>query len=181
MIPSAGFSRIQADARATLPGTIASANRSGRIRACKRVSMLAALKDHTVQMTALIVDDEPDVLRYMSIILEGVGYEILAADGGDEALALCKLHVIDVMISDVAMPRMNGRELAECVNAQYPDVPIVFVSGYPESKEILAGLNARGFAHGYTYLQKPFRPEALLKAIKAAFKIATKLKVAAAH
>jgi CheY-like chemotaxis protein len=130
-------------------------------------------------MTALIVDDEISVLRYTSTILRGVGYEILAADGGDEALALCKSHVVDLMISDVAMPRMNGRALAECINAQYPDVPILFVSGYPESKEMVAGLTARGFAHGYTYLQKPFRSADLLSAIKTAFKSVAGLKFAA--
>ena len=112
-------------------------------------------------MTILIVDDETSVLRYTSTIVRDVGYEILAADGGEEALALCKSHVIDLMISDVFMPRMNGRALAE-------------------SKEIVAGLTARGFAHGYTYLQKPFRPEDLLSAIKAAFKIVAELKLAAA-
>ena len=130
-------------------------------------------------MTVLIVDDEISVQRYTSIILRGVGYEILAADGGDEALALCKSRVIDLMISDVAMPRMNGRALAECMNAQYPGVPILFISGYPESKEIVAGLTARGFAHGYIYLQKPFRSSDLLSAIKAAFNRVAGLKLAA--
>jgi len=129
-------------------------------------------------MTVLIVDDEVDVLRCTSIILKSVGYEILAADGGDEALVLCESNVIDLMISDVAMPRMNGCALAACMNAKYPDVPILFMSGYPESKEIVAGLTARGFAHGYTYLQKPFRSEDLLQAIKMAFRsVGSKLAV----
>jgi CheY-like chemotaxis protein len=130
-------------------------------------------------MTVLIIDDEIGILRYISTILRNVGYEILVADGGDEALALCKSQVIDLMISDVAMPRMNGCALAACMNA-HPHVPIMFISGYPESKEIVAGLTARGFAHGYTYLKKPFRSEELLRAIKTAFKTVAGFKLAAA-
>ena len=84
------------------------------------------------------------------------------------------------MISDVAMPRMNGSALAECMNAQYPDVPVLFISGYPESKEIVTGLTARGFAHGYTYLKKPFRSEELLSAITKAFKRVASFKLGAA-
>src|ERR1700689_3765085 len=98
-------------------------------------------------MTILIVDDEPSVLRFMAAIVQTAGYEVLQADGGDEALEICesRAYGIDLMISDVAMPRMNGRALAECMNQKYPYVPIVFVSGYPESRVMVAGLTARGF------------------------------------
>src|SRR5450631_3765351 len=108
-------------------------------------------------MTILIVDDEPSVLRFVTHIMLSAGYEVLQADGGEEALAICKSHVccFDLMISDIAMPRMNGRALAECMNRGYPGVPIIFMSGYPESREIVAGLVARGFENGYTFLQKP--------------------------
>ena len=101
-------------------------------------------------MTILIVDDEPSVLRFMAAIVRTAGYEVLLADGGDEALAICKssAYGIDLMISNVAMPRMNGRA----------GVPIVFVSGYPKSRVIVAGLPARGFENGYVYLQKPLPP-----------------------
>jgi len=133
-------------------------------------------------MTILIVDDEPSVLRYIATVVRKEGYEVLQADGGDEALAMCESHTgcIDLMVSDVAMPRMNGRALAECMNRTYPGVPIIFVSGYPASRELVAGLTARGFENGYTYLQKPFKPQELLRAIAAAFKAVTKLKTSTA-
>jgi len=129
-------------------------------------------------MTILIVDDEPFVLRLMAATLRAAGYELLQADGGDEALAICESHAhcIDLMISDVAMPRMNGRALADCMNHKYPDVPIVFVSGYPESRAIVAGLTARGFENGFTYLQKPFRPQELLNAVKTVLRTADKVR-----
>ena len=133
-------------------------------------------------MTILIVDDEVSVLRYIATIVQRGGYDVLQADSGDDALAVCKSHAswIDLIISDVVMPRMNGRALAECMNRTYPGVPIIFVSGYPASRELVAGLTARGFENGYTYLQKPFKPQELLRAIAAAFKAVTKLKTSTA-
>ena len=96
-------------------------------------------------------------------------------------MAICESHAccFDLMISDVAMPRMNGRTLAECMNRRHPGVPIVFVSGYPESREIVAGLTARGFENGYSYLQKPFMAQELMKAIRVTFKIVAALKASA--
>jgi two-component system, cell cycle sensor histidine kinase and response regulator CckA len=132
-------------------------------------------------LTILIVDDEPAVLSYIAAIVRKEGYEVLQADGGDEALTICESHAccVDLMISDVAMPRMNGRALAGCMNRRYPGVPIVFVSGYAESREILAGLTARGFENGYSYLQKPFVAQELMKAIRAALKTVAVLKSSA--
>ena len=133
-------------------------------------------------MTILIVDDEPSVLRLMAATVRTAGYEVLQADGGDEALAICESHArcLDLMISDVAMPRMNGRALAECMNDRHPGVPIIFVSGYSESPVILAGLTARGFENGYTYLQKPFRAQELLKVVKTVLRTVAKVRVSTA-
>ena len=133
-------------------------------------------------MTILIVDDEPSVLRYIAAVVRKEGYEVLQADGGEEALAVCKSHdyYIDLMISDVAMPRMNGRALAECMNERYPGVPIIFVSGYPASRELVKGLKARGFENGYIYLQKPCKPEELLRSIATALAAGAKLKTSTA-
>jgi two-component system cell cycle sensor histidine kinase/response regulator CckA len=133
-------------------------------------------------MTILIVDDEPSVLRFMAAIVRTAGYEVLQADGGDEALAICesRAYGIDLMISDVAMPRMNGHALAECMNQKYPYVPIVFVSGYPESRVMVAGLTARGFESGYTYLQKPFTAQEFLTVIRTVVRTAPKGRVSTA-
>jgi two-component system, cell cycle sensor histidine kinase and response regulator CckA len=133
-------------------------------------------------MTILIVDDEPSVLRFMAAIVRTAGYEALLADGGDEALVLCESSAsgIDLIISDVAMPRMNGRALAECMNRKYPGVPIVFVSGYPESRVIIAGLTTRGFENGYTYLQKPFTAQDLLKVVETVIRSRANIRVSTA-
>jgi DNA-binding NtrC family response regulator len=119
-------------------------------------------------MTILIVDDEQAVLRFLADAVETKGYEVLRANSGEEALTICESResCFDLLISDVAMPRMNGRALAECMNRRYPGAPVIFISGYPESRQLLEGLTARGFEQGYTFLEKPFRAEALLKVIK---------------
>jgi CheY-like chemotaxis protein len=134
-------------------------------------------------MTILLVDDEPSVLRFMAAAVQTAGYEVLLADGGEEALAICESHAccIDLMISDIAMPRMNGRALAECMNERYPYAPIVFVSGYPESSVIEVGLTARGFGNGYTYLQKPFTSQDLLSVIKTALGTTTKVRASSSE
>ena len=54
------------------------------------------------------------------------------------------------------------------MNLRHPDIPVIFVSGYPESRKILAGLTARGFENGYTYLQKPFSGKELLARVRTA-------------
>jgi two-component system cell cycle sensor histidine kinase/response regulator CckA len=133
-------------------------------------------------MTVLVVDDEPSVLKFMALVLQTAGYEVLLADGGDEALAFCEAHAygIDLMISDVAMPKMNGRALAECMNRRHPDVPIIFVSGYPESRAIVAGLTARGFKNGYTYAEKPLSAQQLLDLVKKVVVKAGKIRLPAA-
>ncbi len=121
-------------------------------------------------MTILIVDDEPAVLRFLAVAVENHGYEVLRANGGAEALTICECResCFDLLISDVAMPRMNGRALAECMNRRYPGVPVIFISGYPGSRQLLEGLTARGFEQGFTFLEKPFSTATLLQAIKTA-------------
>ena len=121
-------------------------------------------------MTILIVDDEPAILRYLATILRGDGYEVLLADGGDEALMVCESAAccFDLMITDIAMPRMNGQELADCMNLRHPGTPIIFMSGYHKSREILAGLTGHGFRNGYTYLEKPFGGKELLAIVRTA-------------
>lgn len=127
-------------------------------------------------MTILIVDDEPAVLRLLATVVQSAGYEALKADTGGEALAFCESTdcCIDLVISDVVMPRTDGRALAECMNRKYPGVPIIFVSGYPQSRQLIDGLTARGFLQDYTFVEKPFSAEALLKVIRKVLRPAAK-------
>ena len=104
--------------------------------------------------TILFVEDE-ELLLHMGIeALESLGYQVLAATTPDEALHLAELHAdrIDLLITDIIMPKMNGQELAERVAAFCPGVKRLFISGYPADFVAQHGvLNAN--VH---FLQKPF-------------------------
>jgi two-component system, cell cycle sensor histidine kinase and response regulator CckA len=114
--------------------------------------------------TLLLVEDE-DVLRgLVRRVLERHGYTVLEASDGEEALALCEQHdgVIHLVVSDVVMPRMGGRELAERLSAVRPELQVLYVSGYTDDDVVRHGLLDPRMA----YLQKPFTPEALARKIR---------------
>ncbi|MFC3608776.1 response regulator [Stutzerimonas tarimensis] len=102
----------------------------------------------------LLVDDDPNVREVTAAMLDQLGYEVLVADSGPNALvSLERGAEVDLLLADFAMPGMNGGELASLVNARFPDLPVVFVTGYAE----LGRLNA-----GETLIvQKPFTEELL--------------------
>jgi PAS domain S-box-containing protein len=104
--------------------------------------------------TVLFVEDE-EVLLHMGIeALESLGYRVLAAATPDEALQLAKMHAarLDLLITDIIMPRMNGQELAERVATLRPGVARLFVSGYPADFVAQRGV----LGADVHFLQKPF-------------------------
>src|SRR2546421_3864364 len=101
----------------------------------------------------LVVDDEPMVLQALSAILAGAGYEVLGAANGDRALELYgnRDERIDVVLSDLTMPGIDGPQLARCLCERWPGMGVVFMSGY--SAEMLSNCGMAAAAH---FLQKPF-------------------------
>ena len=114
--------------------------------------------------TILVVEDEVAVSDLVVRALEQYGYTVFQAANGSEALELVQKidTAVDLVITDVVMPRMGGVELAHALTDIWPDVPILFISGYNEELTLARGelrqLNA--------YLQKPFRPAALLRMVR---------------
>jgi PAS domain S-box-containing protein len=109
--------------------------------------------------TVLLVDDDALVAFGTASMLEDMGHVVIEANSGAKALALLEAHPkIDIMITDFAMPGMNGRELAELARSQRPDLPIIIASGYAELPE------ANGL--DLPRLNKPFQ-EAQLKELIA--------------
>jgi two-component system, cell cycle sensor histidine kinase and response regulator CckA len=109
--------------------------------------------------TVLLVEDEPAMLAMTSTLLEGMGYTVIAAGSAEEALRVAadRASEIRVLLTDVVMPDMNGRDLATIIAARYPHVAVVFMSGY--TADVIA-------SHGVLddrvlFLQKPFTKEAL--------------------
>ncbi len=112
--------------------------------------------------TVLLVEDEADVRTLTCEFLKAAGYEVLTAADGEEGLAVGHKFAdeIDVLVTDVVMPRMRGPELAKRLKRQLPELKVVYMSGYTE--EFSEGTNV---LEGASFLQKPFSRDALLRQI----------------
>ena len=112
------------------------------------------------------MEDQEEVRRLISAILEGYGYRVLQVSNGPDALALAGQHpeTIHLLLTDVVLPFMNGRILADRLMADRPDLKVLFVSGYTEETIGHHGV----LDSGLMYLPKPFRPEELAAKVREA-------------
>ena len=114
--------------------------------------------------TILVVEDEDAVRSMVREALEARGYRVLVARNGVEALDMASRHgdYIDLLVTDVVMPQMNGAELAQRLERERPGLRVLFVSGYTDDAVIRHGvLEAR--TH---FLQKPFSLESLARKVR---------------
>ena len=113
-----------------LPRHVASAAE----QAAKAAAAAAPVRDLTGHERILLVDDEESVRAFSARALRATGYEVFEADGGEEALEVLEDEdfKIDLMISDVAMPEMDGPTLLKHIRERMPDLKVIFVSGYAE-------------------------------------------------
>ena len=114
--------------------------------------------------TVLVLDDEDSVRRLVTAVLESAGYEVLPASEGSRALDIARAHTgpIHLLITDVTMPEMDGREAARAITAVRPHCRVLFMSGYPAQAAFPPGelQPAEGF------VQKPFVPRVLLQRVR---------------
>jgi CheY-like chemotaxis protein len=109
--------------------------------------------------TILVVEDEEPLRELVSEILRRSGYTVLVASTANEALEVWseKKHEIDLLLTDIMMPEgISGRDLAERILAEQPEIKVLYTSGYP--KEVIG---PDLFAEGQYFLQKPYHPSAL--------------------
>ncbi len=114
-----------------------------------------ATLEHRGRETVLLVEDEPEVREVTRQLLERFGYTVLLADTPEGAIEIVKTHQpmpIDLLITDVIMPEMNGKELSRRVLELKPGMKILFMSGYPA--EVIADQGI--VAEGLPFIQKPF-------------------------
>lgn len=114
--------------------------------------------------TVLLTEDNEAVRRLMGAILRNDGYRVLEAADGIEAISLCTQHEkqIDLLITDLVLPKMNGREIAEIVQAKCAGIRILFISGYA-ADTIMSKLPIGG---GVAFLQKPFTADGLSQKVR---------------
>ncbi len=112
----------------------------------------------------LLVEDEEHLRELLSHVLRDNGYDVRVAANGQEALRLIEEQKtpIDLLISDVVMPGMRGQQLAEHVLRKYPQISIIYMSGYTDNALIHSG----SLPEDTTFLQKPFTPDAMLQHVR---------------
>lgn len=116
--------------------------------------------------TILLVEDEPMVRAFSRRVLQGQGYTVLEASNGEEGLAIVQKLLVDqpleLLITDVVMPRLGGKELAERLKAYYPGLKVLFISGYTGNTII----HQHRLGSGVEFLQKPFSPGTLARKVR---------------
>ncbi len=116
--------------------------------------------------TVLVVEDEAGVRSFTGQVLAQAGYRVLQAANGEEAMAIAAVPGtrISVLLTDVVMPGINGRVLAERLRALHPGLAVLYMSGYTEDMVMRAGV----VTDGSNFIQKPFTPESLLAKVRTA-------------
>jgi CheY-like chemotaxis protein len=116
------------------------------------------------QPLILIADDEPIITETLAAILSDEGYEVAAARDGSSAVQEAIRLRPDIVLLDVAMPRLNGVDAAKAILASIPKVRVLLFSGQAETADLLA--EARRAGYEFEVLAKPVKPQALLQALR---------------
>ncbi len=114
--------------------------------------------------TVLLVEDETSVRRLAARVLRGLGYAVIEAVNGRDALNIAheRDEYMHLVVTDVIMPQMGGRELADQITSLRPETKILYMSGYIDDDAVLS----RVFDQSIDFLQKPFTPGALARKVR---------------
>ena len=113
-------------------------------------------------MTVLVIEDNAELRHYLRLALESQGYEVVTADNGRTALPYLEGHGVDVVLTDIYMPEMDGIETILELRQRFPSVRVIAMSGKPATH--LPVMEELGAAH---VLKKPFAVDELLGALEA--------------
>jgi two-component system, cell cycle sensor histidine kinase and response regulator CckA len=112
--------------------------------------------------SVLVVDDERAVREVVAAALTRAGYRVRVAASAEQALDLERAEPVDLLITDVILPAMNGPDLARQIRRRSPDTRVLFMSGYTGD----AALDPAELEGGLAFLQKPFGPGAVLARVR---------------
>jgi CheY-like chemotaxis protein len=131
-------------------------------------NVLASIKDSvfarksTTRPNVLIVDDEEPVRGYVQMVLQRAGYQTLVAADAKEAVRLAwTCGPLDLLLTDLVMPEVQGDELARRLRTMQPDLPVLYLTGFCDRLFITRKM----LWHGEAFLEKPFTPKGLLEAV----------------
>ena len=113
--------------------------------------------------TILLVDDEPRLADVLTVAIEQLGYRVLAANDGDKALHLLETETVDLLLTDLKMPGMSGRELLRESKQRQPGLPVIVMTAYSSVKDAVEVIKEGAF----DYIGKPFEFPVLLARIRA--------------
>jgi PAS domain S-box-containing protein len=116
--------------------------------------------------TVLVVDDDVQIRTLIERMLTQNGFTVLAATSAEEALAVCKRqkNPVQLLLTDMVLPKMNGFELAKSLKASHPGIKILFMSGYTDHSILAHGI----LDADKTFIQKPFTLDALIRKVQEA-------------
>jgi DNA-binding NtrC family response regulator len=117
--------------------------------------------------TIVIVDDEPDLLDLLKLILtEKTAHKILTTTDPHQAIEWCKTYNADVLISDLRMPEMEGIELLKIIKQMDPNLPLILITAFGTIESAVEAMRHKAF----DYITKPFRKEQILMTVDKALK-----------
>jgi two-component system chemotaxis response regulator CheY len=126
------------------------------------------VSDRPVEGRVLVIDDEEQIRKVVSIGLKKAGYDVEEAEDGGKAIAVLNTGenpmMVDVIICDIRMPKINGTEAIAYFRSQYPSIPIIVLTGYPDV-QLATSLLKSGVVE---YLTKPVDRDKLVAAVKSA-------------
>ena len=133
--------------------------------AALEITVATASAVSVAKRSALVTDDQPGIRRLVRRVLEGMGFAVDEAGSGEEAVALLERRgeAVTLLVTDMQMDGMTGRDLADRVRYHYPGTRVLFISGYTDDPGVQSGALAEGTA----FLEKPFDPGQLKAAVGA--------------
>jgi putative nucleotidyltransferase with HDIG domain len=127
----------------------------------------ASQADTEASATLLFVDDEANILSSLKRLFRPFGYRIFTAEGGAQALEIMEREAVDLVISDMRMPEMNGAQFLEKVNEKWPETVRILLTGHSEISSTIDAIN-RG--HIFRYISKPWEDNDIVLSIKQALR-----------
>jgi len=115
------------------------------------------------QPSILVVDDELLIRDLLYDFFQQQGWTIAVAENGERALEILRSRKIDILLTDIKMPQMDGLALTTQVRSLYPDIPVVLMTGYPSVETAVEGIKAKV----EDYIIKPFNINKLFKVLKS--------------